>query len=37
MNAVPEPDDYSEKEVYAFFGLAAYNAQVLEKGLEAIS
>jgi len=33
MNSVPEPEDYSEKEVYAFFGLAAYSAQVLEKGL----
>ena len=33
MNSVPEPVDYSEKEVYAFFGLAAYSAQVLEKGL----
>ena len=32
MNSIPEPEDYSEKEVYAFFGLAAYSAQVLEKG-----
>jgi hypothetical protein len=30
---VPEPDDYGEKDVYAFFGLAAFCAQVLEKGL----
>jgi hypothetical protein len=29
----PPPEDYSEKEVYAFFGLAAYYGQVLEKGL----
>jgi hypothetical protein len=33
MNSIPEPENYSEKEVYAFFGLAAYSAQVLEKGL----
>ncbi len=33
MYEVPEPENYSEKEVYAFFGLAAYSAQVLEKGL----
>ena len=33
MHDIPEPEDYSEKEVYAFFGLAAYSAQVLEKGL----
>ena len=32
MSGVPEPEDYSQKEVYAFFGLAAYSAQVLEKG-----
>ena len=30
---IPEPDDFSEKEVYAFFGLASYFAQVLEKGV----
>jgi hypothetical protein len=30
---IPEPADYSEKEVYAFFGLASYCAQVLEKGI----
>lgn len=29
----PAPDNYGDKEVYAFFGLAAYSAQVLEKGL----
>lgn len=33
MNEIPEPEDFSEKETCAFFGLAAYNAQVLEKGL----
>lgn len=33
MKGVPDPEDYSEKEVYAFFGLAAYSAQVLENGL----
>ena len=33
MRDVPAPDDLSEKEVYAFFGLAAYTAQVLEKAL----
>lgn len=33
MNEVPPPDDFSEKEVYAYFGAAAYHAQVLEKGL----
>jgi hypothetical protein len=33
VNDVPSPDDYSEKEVYAFFGLAAYSVQVLEKAL----
>jgi len=32
MHNVPEPEDYTEKEVYAFFGLAAYSAQFLEKG-----
>jgi hypothetical protein len=30
---VPEPEDCSQKEAYPFFGLAAYYAQVLEKGL----
>jgi len=30
---IPEPDNYDPKEVYAFFGLASYFAQVLEKGL----
>ena len=33
MNTIPEPEDYSVKEVYAFFGLAANSVQVLEKGL----
>jgi hypothetical protein len=31
--AVPEPDYDDPKEVYAFFGLAAYGAQVLEQEL----
>ena len=30
---IPEPDNYSAKEVFTFFGLAAYQGQVLEKGL----
>lgn len=30
---IPEPSDYGPKEVFAFFGLASYCAQVLEKGL----
>jgi hypothetical protein len=30
---IPEPEDFGVKEVYAFFGLASYCAQVLEKGL----
>jgi hypothetical protein len=30
---IPEPSDCGEKEVYAFFGLASYSAQVLEKGI----
>jgi hypothetical protein len=29
----PEPEGYDVKEVYAFFGLASYCGQVLEKGL----
>jgi hypothetical protein len=29
----PEPDYDDPKEVYAFFGLASYNAQVLERSL----
>src|SRR5258708_27713831 len=29
----PPPESYDEKEVYAYFGLAAYGAQVLEKAL----
>ena len=32
-NIVPEPENYDEKEVYAFFGLASYYAQVVEKGI----
>ncbi|MFC3034375.1 hypothetical protein ACFOEE_17855 [Pseudoalteromonas fenneropenaei] len=30
---VPEPESLDEKEVYAFFGLASYTAQCLEKAL----
>lgn len=30
---IPEPDYDDPKEVYAFFGLAAYAAQVLERGV----
>jgi hypothetical protein len=30
---IPDPDNFSPKEVYAFFGLACYQAQVLEKGV----
>ncbi|MBN1123774.1 MAG: hypothetical protein JXA82_02125 [Sedimentisphaerales bacterium] len=30
---VPDPEIGDEKEVYSFYGLAAYNAQVVEKGL----
>jgi hypothetical protein len=30
---IPEPADCGEKEVYAFFGLASFSAQVLEKGI----
>ena len=30
---IPIPEEYDEKEVYAFFGLAAYTAQVLERGV----
>ena len=33
LNEVPPVDVIDMKEVYAFFGLAAFNAQVLEKGL----
>lgn len=29
----PEPETADEKEVYAFYGLASYNAQVAERGL----
>lgn len=29
----PEPEGFDPKEVYAFYGLAAYSGQVLEKGL----
>jgi hypothetical protein len=30
---LPEPQTGDEKEVYAFYGLASYNAQVAERGL----
>jgi hypothetical protein len=33
VHEVPEAEGFDEKEVYAFYGLAAYSAQVLEKGL----
>jgi len=33
LDDVPEPDGADDKEVYAFYGLAAYAGQVLEKGL----
>jgi hypothetical protein len=33
IHEVPEPEGSDDKEVYAFYGLAGYAAQVLEKGL----
>ena len=33
MEDLPIPENYNEKEVYAFFGLAASFAQTFEKGL----
>lgn len=30
---IPEPESFDQKEVYAFFGLASYSAQCLEKSL----
>lgn len=33
----PEPDDLGPKEVFAFFGLASYRAQVLEQELVNLS
>lgn len=30
---IPEPDYNDPKEIYAFFGLTFYHAQVLEQGL----
>ncbi len=33
MEDLPTPEDYGQKEVYAFFGLAASFAQCFEKGL----
>lgn len=33
LHDIPEPEGADAKEVYAFYGLAAYCAQVLEKGL----
>jgi hypothetical protein len=31
--AIPEPEGSDAKEVFAFFGLCSYSAQVLERGL----
>lgn len=33
LGQIPEPEDFEAKEVYAFFGLAAYLSQCLERGL----
>lgn len=33
LRPIPEPEDTGEKEVYAFFGLCSYYAQVLEQGV----
>lgn len=30
---IPQPENFDAKEVYAFFGLGAFYAQVLEQGL----
>lgn len=30
---IPEPDYDDDKEAFAFFGLASYAAQVLERGV----
>ena len=30
---IPEPESYDEKEVFSFFGLAAYHAQVFEQAV----
>jgi len=34
---IPVPEDYGPKEVYSFFGLASYMAQVMEKGLQILA
>lgn len=34
---VPRPESLDEKEVYAFFGLASYSAQCLEKALVSLA
>ena len=33
MRSAPEPDYDDPKEVYAFFGLAMYNANLIEASL----
>ncbi len=33
LRPIPEPEDTGQKEVYAFFGLCSYYAQVLEQGV----
>lgn len=33
LRPIPEPEDTGRKEVYAFFGLCSYYAQVLEQGV----
>jgi hypothetical protein len=33
LHELPEPEDFGPKEVFAFYGLAAYHAQVLEQEL----
>jgi len=33
LRPIPEPEDTGEKEVFAFFGLCSYCAQVLEQGV----
>lgn len=34
---VPEPEGTDMKEVYAFYGLCSYSAQVLERGYKPCS
>ena len=33
MQPFPEPEDTGQKEVYAFFGLCSYYAQVFKQGV----